>query len=149
MDAVYEPEELLAADDVPLRVRESLESRFAGASNVVWKFDEDVYEASFTWEGKEEVEAYYDATGRLERAEFPVAFEDLPAKAQAYVRSQNGLKVEDIEQVEKADASVQYEVQLDGHLVEWDCLFDAEGNLLTRERDGPLLEPQPVPEGDS
>jgi hypothetical protein len=45
-----------------------------------------------------------------------------------------------VERVESPDAGTAYEVQLDHALMEWDCLFDADGALVSRIRDGSPLE---------
>lgn len=44
------------------------------------------------------------------------------------------------EKIELPGPSHQFEAKLANPLMEWNCLFDAEGNLISRTRDGPVLE---------
>jgi len=145
MHAVYEVEEILNPSDLPREVLATFQSRFPEAADVIWKPDEGLYEASFSWQGKEEVEALFRPDGRLTSTEYLIDFSELPERAQAYLREQE-LDVEDVERRESEDGTIQYEAQLGNALMEWDCVFDADGNLLSRDRDGPVLENGPVPE---
>ena len=139
MDAVYEVEDLLDPADVPPAVRAALDAAFAGAADTEWKLADEMYEAAFDWQDQEEVEAYFFPDGRRERTEFPLSFEDLPARARTYLADQR-LKVAAIERVERPGQPISYEAEIGNLLVEYDCLFDADGNLTERLRDESPLE---------
>jgi hypothetical protein len=139
MHVVYEAEECLDPLFVPLAVRRRFGSRFPGARAVKWKHDENVYEAQFHWEGQDEVEAYFTASGDWSRTEFPVPFEDLPEKARQYLAAQS-FKTVAVERIEATNGAVAYEAEIGNWFIEWDCIFDAEGNLISKTRDGSVLE---------
>ena len=141
MDAVYEAEELLAPAVLPPPVLKAFAGTFEGAEGAEWKFADDLFEVAFTRRGGEEMEAYFYPDGRLERAEYPLTLEGLPARARDYLVAQP-LKVAAVERVERPGAPVTYEAEIGNLVVEYDCTFDAEGNLLERIRDGSPLEEQ-------
>lgn len=147
MDLVFEPERVLALEEVPAPVLATFDARFPGATDVEWKLSDSVYEAAWPWEGHEEFEAKIAANGTLLRTEFPITFAELPDKAQAYLTSRKKYKVADVERVHSYVSPVAYEVELGNWLKAWDCLFDAEGNLLSEERDDSPVEER-VNEGE-
>jgi hypothetical protein len=145
MHSVYEADDVLTAGSVPSVVRTNLEARFPGVGDVTWKFDDGHYEAGFDWKGMEEVEAYFSPDGAWAYTEFPASLADLPDKARSYLAAQAGCEAAAVERIELANGNISFEVELRGTLTEWDCAFDAEGNLVSRTRDGSVLEEQAEP----
>lgn len=140
MHQVYEKEQLLGSGDVPAAVRESFEKQFPGASKVVWESEENLFEAEFRWQGQDNVEAHYAPDGTWSKTVFPIRFTGLPEKAQVYLKSQDGYEVMEEERIELPGSRPAYEAKLANKLMEWVCQFDADGNLISRTRDGPILE---------
>ena len=66
--------------------------------------------------------------------------DDLPARARTYLAAQDGVKVADAQRAEEPGDVITYEVELATLLKEWDCIFNHEGHLLSRTRDGSPLE---------
>lgn len=143
MHAVYEVDVVLTAESIPAVVRSGLERQFPGVTGVAWKFDEDHFEASFDWKGQQEIEAYFKPDGAWILTEFPATVADLPEKARSYLESQSGCEAAAVERVLMPAGEVSFEVELKSALTEWDCVFDADGNLLSRKRDGSVFEEQP------
>jgi hypothetical protein len=140
MHMVYEAEEVLDPGDVPAAVRQDFEKRFPDAADTAWKFADNLYEAAFYWGGQDEVEAYFEPAGAWVKTEFPAAVAELPEKARTYLEAQKGAKVSAVERVQMPGSPVAYEAELANPVMEWDCLFDAEGNLLAATRDGSVFE---------
>ena len=144
MHAVYEVEEPVDMAEVPAAVVHSLEQRYPGARQVVWDFEDDEYEAEFSWQNWTEMEAAFGPHGAWISSDFVITLADLPEKARSYVAAQEGYEVLEVERIERNESPDLYEVELGSKLMKWECAFDAEGNLLTREREGPVLEQGPV-----
>jgi hypothetical protein len=139
MHDVYEAEDHFEHGEVPAVVRSAFESRYAGVSEPEWKFDGELYEAVYAWQGQDDVEAYFNPDGTWVRTEYVATTSDLPDKARAWLAGQEG-RVAAVDRWELAESGVVFEVELATTLKEWDCVFDAEGNLLSQERDGSPLE---------
>ncbi len=140
MHAVYETEQVLGDVSVPAAVRESFAKRFPGASDVAWELEDDLYEAEFSWQGQKEVEAHFAADGTWSKTVSPIQFSELPEKAQLYLKTQDGYDATEPERIQEAGSNPVYEVKLANKLMEWNCQFDAEGALVSKTRDGPVLE---------
>lgn len=140
MHEVYEKEQPLGVAEIPAAVRLSFEKHFPDATQVEWEFDDNYYDAEFRWQGQKDVEAHFSADGTLLRSVYPIRFSDLPEKARLYLESQDGYKAIEPERIQPAGSPPIYETKLANKLMEWDCQFDAEGNLIARIRDGPVLE---------
>jgi len=140
MHSIYESDTRVPADDVPIVVRDALSARFPGLDEVEWKFDEH-YEAGFTWKDAEDTEAYFESDGTWVRSEFPIDAAGLPEAAKAYLKTQPGYRVVDVERIESATNTVTFQVELKNLFSEWDVVFDESGEVLTRTRDGPVIEP--------
>ena len=144
MHAVYEVEEAVDTAEVPAAVVHSLEQRYPGARHVEWELEDDEYEAEFSWRDWAEMEAAFEPHGAWISSDFVITLADLPEKARSYVVAQEGYEVLEVERIERNGSPDLYEVELGSKLMKWECAFDAEGNLLTREREGPVLEQGPV-----
>ena len=144
MHAVYEVEETVDTAEVPAAVVHSLEQRYPGARHVEWEFEDDEYEAEFSRRDGTKIEAAFRLNGAWISSDFVITLADLPEKARAYVDAQEGYEVLEVERIERNGSPDLYEVELGSTLMKWECAFDAEGNLLTREREGPVLEQGPV-----
>ena len=144
MHAVYEVEEPINMAEVPFAVVHSLEQRYPGARHVVWEFEDDQYEAEFSWQDWTEMEAAFGLHGAWISTDFVITLADLPEKARSYVAAQEGYEVLEVERIERSGGPDLYEVELGSKLMKWECEFDAVGNLLTREREGPVLEQAPI-----
>jgi hypothetical protein len=143
MDAVYEVEQELDPDMVPTVVREQFERLFPSARDAVWEMDEGLYEVEFGWRQWGRVEAAFQEDGAWERSVFAVKPDDLPSEARMYLETQDGYEVVNAERIEFADGKVMYEAELSSTLMKWDVLFDREGSLVSRAREGPVLEGVP------
>jgi hypothetical protein len=140
MHAVYETENPLAATDVPEAVRASFAKQFPTAAEVMWEIEDGLFEAEFVWQGQDNVEAHYSPDGTWKKTVSPIRFSALPEKAQSYLKSQDGYEIMEEERIELPDSPPTYEAKLANKLIEWNCLFDVEGNLISKTRDGPVLE---------
>lgn len=136
----YEAEHELHPSEVPGEVLREFDRMFPGASNVEWEREDDKVEAEFDGEHGE-MEVYFTPDGTWMMTEYDGDADDLPAKAVEYLDSYDGYEYEDhVAHVSMRDSPAAFKVELESKLMEWECFFDAEGNLLARERDGPILE---------
>ena len=140
MHSVYEEEEMLEGKAVPVAVRENFEKRFPGATVDLWEVDDGLYTALFSWRAYGKIEAGFHPSGPWAATEYAATVEDLPKEALAYLERQKGYEVTEVEKIELPGSIFNYEVELSNDFMEWDCLFDAKGVLLEKERDGPTLE---------
>jgi len=140
MHSVYETEQLVEPMEVPAAVRASFAKQYPDASEVVWESEDGLFEAEFRWQGKNNVEAHYTADGAWAKTVVPIRFGELPGKVHDYLKSQDGYEASEPERIEWPGSPPTFELKLANQLMEWDCLFDAKGDLISRTRDGPVLE---------
>lgn len=140
MHAVYEPETMVTPHAIPRAVRESFAKQFPDAADVAWEIEDGLYEAEFRWQGRTGVEAHFTRDGTWSKTVLPITLADFPPKARDYLKLQTGYEASDPEQIVLPGKTPTYEAKLASKLLEWSCLFDADGNLISRERDGPILE---------
>jgi hypothetical protein len=133
----------LATEDVPLAVVLRFKQRFPGALNPAWELDEGMYEVEFLWRGQDSVEAEFSPDGDWMKSVFPATPADLPAKARAHLDEMRGFRLVDVERTEFSDGTIVFEAEMDGGLVKWEKEFDEAGNLVSEEREGPVLEGPP------
>lgn len=140
MHAVYETEPAVINGEISPTITEAFHRQFQGATDVVWSFEDDLFEAEFRWRGQGDCEAHYKPDGTWVKTVVPISFDALPGPAQQWLRAQSGYRAMEAERIETAGAPLKFEAKLANALLEWDCEFDAAGNLITKTRDGPVLE---------
>jgi hypothetical protein len=143
MHSVYEVEIPFSHNELPEAVRTNFEEMYPGAEDPEWESDKDLFEASFTWKDREDFEAAFAFDGTWIRTKSPAVLDDLPGQAKSYLKSLDGYRVIEVEQVQSRTSAVAYEVGMENRLVEIDCFFDEMGTLLSKVRDGTPLEQEP------
>jgi hypothetical protein len=139
MHAAYEVERGLSPTEVPAAVYKSFNERFPGAEDVNWEQDDEFYEAEFVWRDRE-VESIFLEDGSWQKTEMPCPLVDLPEALQLHVSSLDGFEVEKASRVTLPDSEAAFLVELVGSVFEWEYLFDADGKLIARHREGPDWE---------
>jgi hypothetical protein len=101
--------------------------------------EDGTFEAECIQENGTEMEVVFLPDGTLDCVVTSIDFMDLPEKARTYLQKQTHYEIIEPEKIVRG-AVVQYEVKLVNSLMEWNCLFNAHGQFLSRMRDGPILE---------
>jgi hypothetical protein len=143
MDTVYEVDVAVPPEDVPQAVIDQFQQRFPGMAAKTWELDEDMYEAELRWKEGERVEAASHPDGTWARSVFVIPQAGLPPKARIYLKQKKRYRVVEVERIEHSGGAVEYMAELSSTLRKWECRFDQEGNLVEREREGPVLEGPP------
>ena len=102
---------------------------FHHAKNV-HRFDKEngTVEYDFLLKGKY-VAAFYDETGNLTETDFSIAFKDLPAKAQEFIRSEfKNPAITDITKVEHKQ-NIFYKINLEANGNEYSILASPSGEI--------------------
>lgn len=117
------------ATEVPDAIENAFRQKFPEAKKVKWEREKNKdYEASFLLNNKE-VSAVYSPEGELKETETAIAVADLPAALVSVLNKKYpGAVIKEAEKVERADASVLYEVEIKFNKKEKELLLDAEGN---------------------
>ena len=140
MHSVYEEEEpILELSGVPEPVLDRFTGMYPQATNIYWQLEDGAFEAECVQLNGTETEVVFLPNGALDRVVTRINLTDLPEKARSYLQKQTQYNIIEPEKIVRG-AVVEYEVKLVNSLMEWNCLFNADGHFLSRERDGPILE---------
>jgi Putative beta-lactamase-inhibitor-like, PepSY-like len=113
------------ATRVPAAVKAAFAKQYPTAI-AKWVKENGDYEAGFKMDGKE-MSALFAADGTMTESEVSIKPTDLPAKVLAYVKANyKDKKIKGAAKITKADASINYEAEVNGI----DVMFDADGKFL-------------------
>lgn len=113
------------------KAKAAFESKFAGASQVKWEKEGDLFEVNFK-QHDQEMSALFTANGALTETETEIAVTALPAHVSQYLQQHYaGKKVKEAAKIVKADGAIQYEAEVD----KTDVLFDAGGKFIKEAHD--------------
>lgn len=121
---------------VPSLVVNSFQQTFARAFDVEWEMDGDLYKVEFeAGLPAMEHEVWYDKTGKSVRHDEEISGSDLPQKILTKVSTDfSGCRIDDAKKITEGTKSV-YMMELKSMTEEWNVVFDAEGNLLSKIAD--------------
>jgi len=129
----YQEEYELSEEEVPATVLRSFNKLFPDQKVTEWEYENDFYEAEF-FQNNLEIEAYFLINGTWVKTSYEILLEQLPAAAADYLTAQKKCKVKDITMIKTQDNQVSYEAELAKGFLEWECVFDQKGKLISRER---------------
>jgi hypothetical protein len=124
------------AEQPPKAIEEGFNRQYPNAQVVAWeKEDEGEWEVEFTLDGHEQ-SAVFDQSGKRKVHKSHQELADLPQGVSKRISTAlNGYEIEEIERMETDAGEIQYEVEAGIEDEEYEIIFDAEGNELSREED--------------
>ncbi len=123
----------LKVAQVPAAVVAGFNRQFPQAREVKWEKEGEQYEAGFE-QGKQELSALLDASGKLVETETEINVDQLPAAVRATLaRQYKGIKIKEAAKIVAADTgAVTYEAEIAQSGKTVDVLFDAEGREVKK-----------------
>jgi len=124
--------------EVPQAVQAAFAKKFPQAEEIEWETeDETTYEVDFTLHNRR-VSAYFEADGTWLETEAEISAADLPEAIKNTIATEfANYEMEGIKKVEKANADLTYEVELESEEEDMaiEVLFDEDGQVLSRDDD--------------
>ena len=115
----------LNESQVPTAVKASFQKQYPNVK-AGWEKEGKNYEVNFKQDGKT-MSSVIDKTGTILETETDIAIGDLPASAQAYVKSHySGAKIKEASKIVKANGEINYEALVNGK----DVMFDTNGKFI-------------------
>lgn len=120
--------------EVPKAVVSGFHSNFKDAQAKEWEKEGNNFEAEFDW-NKVETSATFSADGKLMETEHEIKITELPKAVSDYVtKNYAGYKISEASKIEDATSKkVSFEAEIQKGKEEMDLMFDADGNLLSKE----------------
>jgi hypothetical protein len=121
----------LKEKDLPAPVKTAFAKAYTSPGKVSWgKEDENSYEASFTYNGKE-TSVVYSKDGELLETESEITVDELPGAVKDYIMTNyKNAKIAEATKIIKKDGAIVYEAEVNKK----DLLFDASGVLLPSDK---------------
>lgn len=123
----------IPATAVPVSVKNALNAKFPGATDIDWKKVGSQYKASFDL-GKVDHDAVFTAAGQLRAHDYDIAYSELPAAVKTAVARQFPRHRPDGADRQEADGRVTYKVELDG-TPDLNVILSADGTILRKMTD--------------
>ena len=121
----------ISAKKVPSVVQNTVQAKFANASDIEWEKKSNLYEAEFNM-GTVEYTALIDANGKLVVYKSNMMEKDLPAAVSAAItREHSGYTIDDLEKVEK-EGITYYQVELEASgKKDMELVFSTDGSIAS------------------
>ncbi len=122
--------------DVPASVIAAFKTKFPGIAKTTWEIENVTeYEVGFKLNG-ENTSANFDNTGKWLETETEIKTSALPASVQAALSKDfQGYKVEEASKIESVKDGNIFEAEIEKGEEEFDVLFTADGNLLSKTKE--------------
>lgn len=113
---------------MPDAVEEAFRSSFAGATNIDWERERDMYEIEFEMD-RAEHKILFDESGNIVEHKAEIASSDLPAEVMNTINTQYKEKqIDEIEKIEK-DGRVVYQVEFERFMFDDKVIIGSDGKI--------------------
>ena len=120
----------LKESQVPAAAKAAFQKQYPNAK-ATWEKEDGNYEANFKQDGKT-MSSVIDKTGTILETETDIAIGELPASAQAYIKSHYPeVKIKEASKIVKTNGEVNYEALVNGK----DVMFDTNGKFIKVAKD--------------
>jgi hypothetical protein len=123
-----------SSSDIPDHVEDHLSKNHPKADEVEWDVEEDgFYEAEFDVDGVE-WEIIYDLEGNHHSTEVEIAYSELPSTVRTKLETSfKDYTVLETDEVDRADGSELFEVELENESTVLEIFFDETGRITERD----------------
>lgn len=119
---------------VPASIVEKFQKAFPKALDLEWEMDGAMYKAEFEI-GLLDHEVWYDSNAKVVRHKEDISQTDIPASIRTKINNDfAAYKIDDSKKI-SSDEGTNYFVELKKSGEEWDILFDAAGNIVSKVMD--------------
>lgn len=138
---IYANAQHLKEAEVPANVKEGFAKKYPGSKVKVWEKEGADFEAEFDL-NKVESSAVFGADGTFKELEQEIKTSALPKAVTDYcTKNYAGYKLSEAAKITDADGKVMYEAEMEKDKMQFDALFDANGNFVkkteaTKEEEG-------------
>jgi uncharacterized membrane protein YkoI len=117
----------------PEAVTTAFAKKYPSVKKVAWEDEGKTYEAEFTM-NKIEYSAVFDASGNFLEEEAEIKVTELPASVTNYCKKNYAdHKLSEAAKIIDANGKLMYEAEMKKGKVHFDALFDANGNIISKE----------------